>query len=243
MFVCFSASEFERTTTTTYAEEPTEMTIENQANLNRIRNPVLAQLSEEARHVESQSRCNSKACICYGNAIIAITLFIFSFCSIVFIIIFVEYEVIENSIEHHTIHPASSGLMDSSTHPVPARHHSSTTEQMAVGEERSAAKGILDAIDNRPTDEDDPEEGRQNQYDVVNTNGTTKANVSAGVLDLDPGKILHYMTKTEWQTDEPVASPLLPTNVMQPPPKLLALPTKRIIVSHTGGKTCNSTVN
>lgn len=223
------------------------MTLENQAHLNRIRNPVLAQLSEEARHVESQSRCNSKACICYGNAIIAITLFIFSFCSIVFIIIFVEYEVIENSIEHHTVHP-SSALMDSSTNPVTI--HSTTTEQMTVGEEKSVGKGILDAIGNRPMDEDDPEEGRLNQYDLVSLNGsvTTVGAVNASSVllsggEVDPGKILHYMTKTEWQaSDEPAVSPLLPTNVMQQPPKLLTLPTKRIIVSHTGGKTCNSTV-
>lgn len=206
------------------------MTVESQPN--RIRNPVLAQLSEEARTVESQSRCNSKACICYGNAIIAIILFVFSFCSIVFIIIFVEYEVIENSIEHHTISPSPiDGLSSPHTH----LHHT-TTEQSAVGKEKLVEKGILDAIVNRPTDEDDPEEGRLNQYDIVSLN-VTKINTSSG-LDTDPGKILHYMTKTEWQPDEP-ESP----NVMLPPPKLLALPTKRIVLSHTGGKTCNSTVN
>lgn len=210
------------------------MTIESQPN--RIRNPVLAQLSEEARHVESsKSRCDSKACICYGNAIIAITLFIFSFCSIVFIIIFVEYEVIENSIEHHTLSPSTP--LDGLTSPhTPLHHTASTTEQLpAVGEERIAEKGILDAIGNRPTDDDDPEEGRLNQYDIVTLN-VTKINTSSG-LDTDPGKILHYMTKSEWQLDEP-ESP----NVMQPPKKYLALPVRRIVLCHTGGRTCNSTV-
>lgn len=212
------------------------MTIESQTQMNRIRNPVLAQLSEEARHVESQSRCNSKTCICYGNAIIAITLFIFSFCSIVFIIIFVEYEVIESSIEHHTVIPEHSS-------PIPHTIHlTTTTEQMEMGEERNVDKGIQDAIDNRPTDEDDPEEARLNQYDLVTMN-VTKINTggtSVG-MDVDPRKILHYMSKAEWQADEPAA--LATSNVMQPPPKLLALPTRRVVLSHTGGKTCNSTVN
>lgn len=207
------------------------MSVESQSQVNRIRNPVLAQLSEEARHVESQSRCNSKACICYGNAIIAITLFIFSFCSIVFIIIFVEYEVIENSIEHHTLAPAHN------VSPHTLHVHSTTTEQLVVEEERNVGKGILDAIGNRPTDDDDPEEGRLNQYDLANLN-VTKIDTGSGLED--PGKILQYMTKSEWQVDEP---PALPTSVMHPPPKMLTLPTKRIIVSHTGGKTCNSTVN
>ena len=216
------------------------MTIETPPN--RIRNPVLAQLSEEARTVESQSRCNSKACICYGNAIIAITLFIFSFCSIVFIIIFVEYEVIENSIEHHTLSP-TPGAWESSSH-MPLVHHMTTMaalERVAAEEEKMVAKGIMDAIENRPTDEEDPEEARLNQYDIV-TMRVTKINMSSSLESAaDPGKILHYMTKAEWQTDEPAS--VLPANVMQQPPKLLALPTKRIIVSHTGGKTCNSTVN
>lgn len=226
------------------------MTIENQTNLNRIRNPVLAQLSEEARNVESQSRCNSKAWICYGNAIIAITLFIFSFCSIVFIIIFVEYEVIENSIEHHTLTPSPLDSIHSTGgfHP----HSSSSTtartttrsEADRLDEEKSVEKAILDAIDNRPTEDDDPEEARLNQFDNMNLN-MTKINVSstssiATVSETDPGKFLHYMTKSEWQTDEPTPPPS--GNVMQAAQKLLPLPTRRVIVSHTGGKTCNSTV-
>lgn len=218
------------------------MTIESQAHVNRIRNPVLAQLSEEARHVESQSRCNSKACICYGNAIIAITLFIFSFCSIVFIIIFVEYEVIENSIEHHSFSPDVAATTASSVH-----HHlgvshltSSTTARPTddVAEEKSVEKAILDAIANRPTDEDDLEEGRLKQYEL-NLN-VTKIYISTS-METDPGKFLHYMTKSEWQSDEPV-NPSVSTNVMHTQ-KLLVLPTRRVIVSHTGGKTCNSTVS
>lgn len=109
-----------------------------------------------------------------------------------------------------------------------------------VSKERNVDKGILDAIRNRPTDEDDPEEARLNQYDF-NVTKVKVEKVGALGLEMDTGKILQYMTKIEWQAEETPA--LISANVMQPPPKLLVLPTKRIIVCHTGGKTCNSTVS
>lgn len=176
---------------------------------------------------------NSKSCICYGNAVVGTILFIFSFCSIVFIIIFVEYHEICDV-------PATTPILPSSATNLPAlseRHFQDENNPFNPNQEDEEQKiqdDFLKAIENKSADDDQMSLDYDAEYEEEISYNITK--LIATALQLEPDKVLHYMSRSEWQISDKATTDEtgnLPT---------LRLPVKRIIVAHTGGKSCNSTV-
>lgn len=170
---------------------------------------------------------NHKSCICYGNAVIGTVMFLFSFCSIVFIVIFVEYRELTIVEETSTIISELTGVDE-----LGAIDVKEMAKSKADTIDEKLEESFLEAIENKAGDQD---ESNLDDYDeLISAMNITK--MILPVLELEqPDKVLHYMTRNEWQSNDEASTKMIAVD--------LILPVNRVIVAHTAGKSCNSTVN